>query len=320
MSLSSPFFSPQFAQIAARLNSTVRIGVIEEGSGIVGFFPFERTADGRGRPVGTILSDYHGTIASPHIELDPKRLLNACGVSTWHFDHLPVAQTAFRPFHESVEGSPIIDLSSGYEAYVAARRALGSKALPNAAMKERRLARDHGPVRIELLSRNRSALDSVLAWKSRQYLETGGEDLFQREWFRRTVDMAFDADDPDFSGALSLLYAGDELVAGHFGLRRHGVWHYWFPAYDKTLAYYSPGAILLLRMAEAAAAGGTTMIDLGKGQQPYKRQLMSAEIMIASGQVETRSFVRFGRSLKRAARHTLRDQPLVKTIRAKFGP
>jgi hypothetical protein len=109
---------------------------------------------------------------------------------------------------------------------------------------------------------------------------------------------------------LSLLYAGDRLVAGHFGMRSRTVWHYWFPAYDAEMAKYSPGLILLLKMAEYAPSIGLRTIDLGKGMCLYKERLMSAAVPLASGSIELPSWLSLNRTARRAMRTAVLNSPI----------
>ncbi len=98
---------------------------------------------------------------------------------------------------------------------------------------------------------------------------------------------------------LSLLYAGDQLVAGHLGMRSKRIWHYWFPAYDRRYAKYSPGLLLLLKMAQAAEDLGLEAIDIGTGLSLYKRRLMNASTAVAEGSVERPSCVKALRGARR---------------------
>ena len=122
-----------------------------------------------------------------------------------------------------------------------------------------------------------------------------------------------------FAGMLSLLYAGKRLVAGHFGMRGRFAWHYWFPAYDPEMAKYSPGLILLLKMAEHAPSLGVRTIDLGLGMSLYKQRLMNASVPLAGGSVELSPW----RSLKGYGRRTLRslwvNLPLGSSVRDKIN-
>ena len=111
------------------------------------------------------------------------------------------------------------------------------------------------------------------------------------------------------TGVLSLLYAGDRLIAGHFGMRSRQTWHYWFPSYNPEVAEYSPGLILLLKMAEQAPTIGVSIIDLGKGMSPYKERLMNSWSSLASGRLES-PWRSVPRKTCRAVRSRLAHSPL----------
>src|SRR5258707_9424166 len=104
----------------------------------------------------------------------------------------------------------------------------------------RRMEREIGPLRFVSHSNDRQLLGQVLAWKSQQYRRTGWRDLFARGWGRALVERIHGIQSESFAGLLSLLYAGDSLVAGHMGMRSRNIWHYWFPAYDRKYAKFSP--------------------------------------------------------------------------------
>jgi CelD/BcsL family acetyltransferase involved in cellulose biosynthesis len=89
-----------------------------------------------------------------------------------------------------------------------------------------------------------------------------------------------------FAGILSALYVEDTLLAAHMGMRSERVWHYWFPAFNKAYAKYSPGLLLLLEMARAAPAMGIATIDLGAGTESYKARMGSGSIRVARGEIE----------------------------------
>src|SRR5690606_41120953 len=74
-------------------------------------------------------------------------------------------------------------------------------------------------------------------------------------------------------------------VAAHFGLGSATVLACWFPAYDPEFAKYSPGLVLHLRMAEAAAAEGVGLLDMGRGPAEYKDSLKTGELAVYEGAV-----------------------------------
>jgi CelD/BcsL family acetyltransferase involved in cellulose biosynthesis len=116
-----------------------------------------------------------------------------------------------------------------------------------------------------------------------------------------------------FAGILSALYAGPDLVAVHMGMRSREVWHWWFPAYEPRFARYSPGTILLLRMAAEAGRLGIRAIDLGRHDELYKERLKSGSVEIAEGTVSVPSLTAArlvaGRSLKAALARTPLGEP-----------
>ena len=84
---------------------------------------------------------------------------------------------------------------------------------------------------------------------------------------------------------LSTLHFGDTLVAAHFGLRSGTVLHWWFPVYDPAFAGFAPGWIMLRELAMAAPELGLDRIDLGRGDDEYKRRARTGEIEVAAGDV-----------------------------------
>ena len=301
--LASPYFAPEFTQAVATVLHEVEVAVISEAGRPVAFFPFQRSRGSLGIPVAGILSDYQGLVCGAGFACDPRELIRKCGLIAWDFDHLLVSQECFTAFHRHREPSPQMDLSGGYEAYAAERRAAGSEQIRKCANMMRRIEREIGPLRFDAHSPDPALLRQTLNWKTRQYLDTGKRDLFALGWTRAVVAGIHATQADGCAGMLSLLYAGDRLVAGHFGMRSRTVWHYWFPAYDEAMAKYSPGLILLLRMAEHAPSVGLRTIDLGKGASFYKERLMSRAVMVAAGSIELPSLL----SLRRAARRKLRS-------------
>src|SRR5204863_4610170 len=104
-------------------------------------------------------------------------------------------------------------------------------------------------------------------------------------WIAAVVERVRGTQDADFAGLLSVLYSGDQIVAAHLGARSRSVWHYWLPCYDRRLAKYSPGSLLLIEMAKSAESIGMRYIDLGQGLEEYKLRFMNGSIGIAAGSI-----------------------------------
>jgi len=285
--LSSPFFSPEFILSVASARTDVELAVMENARGIVAILPFERLPWNIAGPVGSFLSDYQGVIAPQDFIFDLRTMLRACRLAALQFNYTPAAhQVSCLPFHCAHYPSPIIDLSAGYAAYVMERREAGSEQLRKNANLVRRIEREVGPLRFVAHSADRHLLETVLMWKTEQYRRHNWRDLFSIPWVRQTINSIYTAHSPGFGGMLSLLFAGDKLVAGHFGMRSATTWHYWFPSYDKNFSKYSPGVMLLLKLAEAAPAMGVDTIDMGCGMHSYKERLMNRFISTAKLSLE----------------------------------
>ncbi len=313
--LASPFFAPEYTLAVAAAMNGVEVAVIREAGSPVAMFPFQRSGDKLGVPAGEFLSDFQGLICRPGFTCDARELVRQCGLDEWKFDHLLATQTSFTRFHHVREPSPQMDLSRGYDTYAAERRAAGSELIKKCANLTRRIEREVGPLRFVAHSADAALLQQTLAWKSQQYLETGAPDILALGWVRAVVEQIHAMQAEHFAGMLSLLFAGDQLVAGHFGMRSQSVWHYYLPAYNNKMAKYSPGLILLLKMAEHAPSLGLHTIDLGKGLSLYKERLMSRAVTVAAGSVEMPSLGLLRRTASRKLKTTIISSPLGKPAR-----
>jgi CelD/BcsL family acetyltransferase involved in cellulose biosynthesis len=313
--LGSPYFSPEFTLAVASVRDDVRIVVMEDDGGVVGFFPFQRGPLGRGRPVGGPFSDQHGIVMPSGTDVDLREVLRAARLSSWHFDHGLAAQTAFAPYRTQSASSPIIDLSNGFDAYVEGRRAAGSRRIEQTDRKTRKLEREVGTLRWVARSNDLGVLQQIIDAKSDQCRAARIPDIFAPRWTRELVRRVVETDAPGFSGHLSCLYAGDELVAAHAGMRTDRVWHWWFPTYRHELARYSPGAALLLQLARESAACGVAVIDLGKGDDAYKQSFANGAIALAEGHVTRTPVSTVVRSLQAHAEVRLRSSRFADPVR-----
>ncbi len=202
---------------------------------------------------------------------DTRALLRACSLSSFAFDNLQAEQHLFLPYAAERHAAHVIDVQQGYAAYERVLRAQSPKFLKTTLAKERRLGRQVGDVRFVFDERDPAALRTLMAWKSAQYRRTGRRDRFAQEWITRLVGGLAGTRAPECTGTLSVLYADGRPVAAHFGLRSATVLACWFPAYDPGFAKYSPGLVLHLRMAEAAAAEGIGLLDMGAGRRVQGR-------------------------------------------------
>ncbi|MFJ1567083.1 GNAT family N-acetyltransferase [Streptomyces erythrochromogenes] len=315
--VANPFMSPEFCQAVGRVRPGARVAVVRQDGEAAGFFSFERGRWGRGRAIGLGVSDCQGAVLHPDVHVDPHQLLRASSLSVWEFNHLESSQGLFLPFATGRFASPVVDLSSGYTHYENLLRTRSRRFLKSALAQDRRLGRRVGPLRFVFDERDPAVLRTLMAWKSAQYRRTGRRDRFAQDWINNLVRILADTDAPGCSGLLSVLYAGERPVAAHFGLRSRTVLSYWFPAYDRDVAPFSPGLVLHLRIIEAAAAAGIDLLDLGRGDAPYKDYLKTRELTVHEGALLRRSpgaaVHWLSREPARAVRRFVSERPKLKT-------
>ena len=287
--LDSPFLSSQFTRAVAEVRDKTRVAVLSEEGGTVAYFPFEHGSRGRSSALGMGLSDVQGIIAPATIDLDFPAVMVGCGIRLFSFDHMLAGQEKWltgAPARVFLDSSPAIDLSRGFEGYLKEKASSSRSLFQSTARKRRKLEREHGPVRVVFHEPRHEVLDRVLTWKSAQYRRTGRRDRFADPRNRHLAHTLLDVSDAGFGAPLTVLYAGDSLVAAHFGLRSHSTLAWWFPTYDPVFAAYSPGLMLCLDLARIMSAeAGLSLLDLGKGDEPYKERLSNTQVRLLSGSV-----------------------------------
>ncbi|MEX0716237.1 MAG: GNAT family N-acetyltransferase [Planctomycetaceae bacterium] len=308
--LGSPYYRPEFTRAVAAVRDDVRIALFEERDEIVGVLPFQRGRFGAGQPVGGRLNDFHGAIVKPGASWTADEFLRGCRLGSWWFSHLPAEQCEHGFSAHEVMESHYLDLSRGYESYKTARREAGTREIAKLDRKLRQIEREVGPLRFETHTDDRDVFHTLLEWKSEQYRATNLADVFAYPWTVELLERILAYREPDFRGVLSALYADEKLIAVHYGMQSAGVMHSWFPAYSRAYDKYSPGLMLMLKIAEAHEAMGISRIDLGGGREQYKLSLSSGFDMVAEGCVARHSIRPMLRSAWRRGRDWVRSSPL----------
>ncbi|MER6943913.1 GNAT family N-acetyltransferase [Nonomuraea sp. NPDC000554] len=298
--LDSPYFHPSFAEAVHACGTPVTVAV---GDGLDVLLPCHRDG-GLLRPAGWPGADFQAPILAPGTAFDPLALLTA-GVRAFEFDHLLESCPGFGPWVVTRRPSPYLDTSGGLSGYLSRASRSGKENMGQARRRAARAEREEGPVTFVADSADQADLEQLIALKRAQYAATGARDYFASPGRRLLVQRLLRTREPDFGGLLSTLRVGSRLVAAHFGLRSGGVLHWWFPVYDPAYARLAPGWILLRELVAASPQLGVTRIDLGRGEDEYKRRARTGEVEVCQGLV-TRNPLRLG---ARAARESLRRNP-----------
>ncbi len=308
----TPFLSPFWVQACAAVagpdQTCARVVILRRDGEAVGFFPV-RVRGAEAGPVGAPMCDYQGVVGAPDLDIDPRRLLGALRVGRLDFSSLLADQSAFSRGVHGVAQSQVIDLSEGYDAYAAARRAAGTDILQDTAKKRRKLEREQGAA-VFSVSRDLGDFETMIAWKRAQYRASGQTDIFQTGWTEALLRSLFARNEAAFGGAFFTLHVDGKLAAAHFALRQGAVIHAWFIAHDEAFARYSPGVILINEILKWAPSQGVRELDLGPGDYRFKHSLANVKREVAHGYIGRPSATALVRAAAYQVRATAEALPL----------
>lgn len=305
----SPYFHPGFARAVHRTGYDVQVAV-------------EVDADGRGRaflpvhrrgslamPVGSPAADFQGPVRASDSTVALEGLMTALRVRRLAFDHVPATADGFAPWTRTTCPSPFMDVSGGMDGYLSRASRSGRDNMGQARRRIRKAERDLGAVEFHADSDDPAVLDRVIDLKRAQYAVTGARDYFRDPGRVQLLHELLRTREEGFRGSLSAVFAGEHLVAAHFGLRSGSVLHWWFPVYEPELSTLAPGWILLRELVTAAPQLGLARIDLGRGMDEYKRRAMTGATDVAQGVVTLGTTSRAVQRVRSAAITGVRNSP-----------
>jgi CelD/BcsL family acetyltransferase involved in cellulose biosynthesis len=272
---SNPLFSHAFAAAVAEVRDDVEVAAFRDGAAPVGFLAVHKRPGGLARPIGAPFSDYQGIVSKGAIGLSGAQALERAGLGAIRFNGLVDPFGLFDGAAVSLQEAFAIELDGDPDAYLEAVRAASPKKFKNYRRLEHRLEREVGPLRLVSNDRSQGAFDAILAWKSEQFTRTGIQDVLRPFWVRRMMQSLFETSRGEMTGLMVSLYAGETLVAGHFGIRQGAVFHPWIASANPEFASVSPGQIFLGHAVRAMPRLGLTVYDLGPGHDHYKRPYAS---------------------------------------------
>ena len=282
----SGHFHPEFAKAVCRVRDDVEFAIIRDQGEITGIFAFQRIGRKVAHPVGGMMSDFHGLIAKRDAKIDFGVLLRETGLSQFDFHALQKSEASQSPLAIKkvyrVLNCPYIDLTSGQPAYQdwLLHHSSTLKRLPQ---KARAMVRRLGPMRLEFDCRDPHALEQLIAMKRAKYRRTRTFDLLGVKWTSNLLREIFQVRKKGFRGQLSVLWAGDTLVAAHFGFVNETTLHYWFPAHQDEHGRFSPGTQLMYELTQNATDNGVQRIDLGYGASELKDRFANGRTTVEYG-------------------------------------
>lgn len=278
--LTSPYLLPEFADLVDAQRRDVRVVIAEENARPVGYFAYHAPIRGIARPVGAPLSDYQGFAAAPGFSVAPDALLKAMGARALVYDNWAGAAPGRA---RERAGSAVVDLSDGPEAWRERRRAVFKDHFKKTARRLKKAEREYGPARIVFGDPDAKRFNALRAMKGAQYRASGLYDVFGRGWTGKVFETAAHRCFGPLRGLMASLYFGEHLAATEMGLLAGGTYHSWIPAYDARFASVSPGLLLLEGLIARANEIGVSRVDLGKGEQAYKKYYADYEVPLSAG-------------------------------------
>ncbi|PXA73802.1 cellulose biosynthesis protein CelD [Caulobacter sp. D4A] len=285
--LASPLLGPDFTQAVGRVREDARVAVIRREGETIGFLPHHRRPGGMARPIGAPLSDYHGLIAKPGVEIDAAQVLRAADLAVFRYTGLVDPAHAFAA--EPTTAAYVIDIEDDVEAYLEAVRSGSPKKIKNYRRLDNKLEREMGQVALKAADHSQESFDQLIAWKREQIERTGVHDFLRPQWTRDLFQTLFETREGDFQGLMINLYAGGQLVAGHFGVRQGATYHPWIASTNPAFAAWSPGQIFFPRAIAAMPELGLSRYDLGPGSDHYKHSYGLTQTLIADGAITAAS-------------------------------
>jgi CelD/BcsL family acetyltransferase involved in cellulose biosynthesis len=301
--LAGPCFRPELFTAIGQFRRDAFVAVLEEGQP-QGFLPFLRTGL---LPIAKSIPmcDYQAIICTEARSWDVSEVLEAAGLLVWDFECLVgLNASGLAPSSLRHDAAPRVDLHGGLKEYYAHLERQGRR-LKHLARSRRFLQRDWGPLRYVPACGEPENLRRLLAWKADRFSQ--GQPI--PAWVVEVLELLWRPLGPDLRGVLSVLYAGDTLVAAHFGIQCQGVLHYWFPAFNPEYAKYSPGWILLQELIDSLEASHCRVLDLGPGGERYKAYFCNAMLPTWRGCFEAPSLLSWARGCQRQALAGIRATP-----------
>lgn len=310
--LASPYFRIEFAECCEEVRSDTRVLVAREHGQIAGFLPMQMGRVGYARPLSGPLADVHGVVAEPGRAIDLKAWFRAAGVPLFEFHSALGTQSCWRDHGEIQDGSWIIDISDGFEAFEETRTAAEPKAFRNIRSRRRKLEESEGGFEFRLQDPSETARETMLDWKRSQYHRTHVFDVFSVKWTRDLISALMRRQTDRFRGICSTLMIDGRIAAVHIGMESEARTHYWFPAYDPEFNKVSPGLLLLLEVVRGAAARGLSSVELGPGDYDFKKHLGSWQVPLIKGCLLTASAPATLRNAANALAGTIEKAPFGK--------
>ena len=280
-SLASPYFSVGYVDAVEAVRPGIQVMRFYEHERPAAFWPYRKGPFGTARPVAGPMDDLHGIIAHPTVRLDLNQSAIRQHIGGYAFSALPFQQRRHGLNGQYGGGNQVIDLTSGFDAWHAARAAESSNFRREWRKAQKLIEAEKTLIRHDVI--DPQSFDRMIALKRDAYAQSGHFDIFQMDWPRALLEQLSKTGDDNARGVLSTLSLDGETAAMVYSMRSATALHYWFPAYEPKFAKQKPGLALLFTLIKWAALEGLQEVHLGLGNSQYKRQMASWMMPVRAG-------------------------------------
>lgn len=280
-SLASPYFSYAYAAAVNVVRPGVKVLRFYEKDRPAAYWPLRPGPFGTARPIAGPMDDLHGMIAHPAVSISLSKSKVRQHIGGYAFSAVPFNQRRHGLTGHYGDGNQVMDLSDGYDAWLADRSEASSNFRREHRKAEKLLNEETTVIRHDVIDPKSFA--RLIALKQEAYVRSGHFDIFALEWPQPLLEELLRSGDQNARGILSTLSIDGELAAVTYCMRSLNVMHYWFPAYEAKFAKLKPGLALLFSLAKWASLEGLQELHLGLGDTQYKRQMASWMMPVRCG-------------------------------------
>lgn len=277
--LAGPCFHPELFIAVGKSLPDIYTAIIKKEGKVMAFLPFLRNSKDPFIAKPIPFCDYQTIISSHQQHWKLSKILKNAGLNTWEldalvdFDNLTINKKACK-----ILQSPRADLRNGFEKY---SRSLRHKKIENSGLLRKRklLERRIGPINFIPDCVDPKVIYRMLDWKKDRF-------NLSTEWKKLATELlefllTFQND--SFSGNLSALYVGDELLSAVFCLRFKEILYYLVISFNPLFLKYSPGSLLISHLITELHTLQCKILDFGPGGEQYKLEFSNSTLPFLSG-------------------------------------
>jgi CelD/BcsL family acetyltransferase involved in cellulose biosynthesis len=296
--LKGPYFDIRYVRAVGAIVPQAYVARLYDEEEVAGYFAYQKRG-GTIMALGAPLTDYHGIVSRPDLEIDFAFLLKGLKAHSLELQGWLGAGPETQGVDMRVTSSSrLADLSGGFEAYLARQTSLHHKFYKNLRRIRRNAEADFGGFAFSFEAVTPDLLEWVIGLKREQYQRSGLHDVFGCGWTLELLRQLAGFQDKGFGLRIGVHREGETIVAAEICLIRGDYMHMWFPAFDPAYSRYAPGIWLALDMMQHANGFGVKYVDFGYGSEAYKDTLTEPAHLCAEGHISYGAGAVLGRAFE----------------------